>query len=405
MSNNKKAPAIRFKGFNDDWEQRKLGEVAKYRNGKAHENNISEYGKYIVVNSKFVSTNGEVKKYSNNQIEPLYKNEIAFVLSDVPNGRAIARTFIIDEDDKYTLNQRIAGITAEDITSPYFLYILMNRNKYFLKFDDGVKQTNLSLKDVLEFKESYPNYEEQTQIGKFFSNLDHLITLQKRKCDKLILLKKAMLEQLFPKGKKSIPEIRFKDFNDDWEERKFSDAAIIRRGLTYKPCNISENGVRVLRSSNINEDTFVFGEDDVFVEESAVNIPYIQNDDILITSANGSSRLVGKHAIIRSLPEGSTVHGGFMLVASSSNPEFLNASMSSQWYSEFISLYVAGGNGAIGNLNKNDLDMQVILIPSESEQTQIGTFFRTLDNLIALQKRKLEKLKIIKKSMLDKMFI
>ena len=176
-----------------------------------------------------------------------------------------------------------------------------------------------------------------------------------------------------------------------WELRKFSDIAETRRGLTYKPTNTVNNGVRVLRSSNINEDTFVFGNEDVFVDENAVNIPFVQNGDILITSANGSSRLVGKHAIIRNLPKSSAVHGGFMLIASCSNPDFLNASLGSQWYSEFLSLYVAGGNGAIGNLNKNDLDAQAVLVPSTEEQRQIGTYFRTLDHLITLHQRKRKK--------------
>ena len=157
-----------------------MGEVAKYRNGKAHENSISEDGEYIVVNSKFVSTDGKVRKFSDEQIEPLYKGEIAFVLSDVPNGRAIARTFLIDKNEKYTLNQRIAGITPKETTDSYFLHILMNRNKYFLKFDDGNKQTNLSINDVMQFNEMYPSYNEQSKIGAFFSNLDHLITLHQR---------------------------------------------------------------------------------------------------------------------------------------------------------------------------------------------------------------------------------
>lgn len=108
------------------------------------------------------------------------KNEIAFVLSDVPNGRAIARTFLVDKSNKYTLNQRIAGITPLDETYPYFLHILMNRNRYFLSFDDGAKQTNLSVSDVMNFEEMYPSYDEQKRIGKFFNNLDNLITLQQR---------------------------------------------------------------------------------------------------------------------------------------------------------------------------------------------------------------------------------
>lgn len=174
-------PSIRFAGFNDAWEQRKLGEVSKYRNGKAHENCIDNNGKYIVVNSKFVSTAGEVKKYSNLQNEALFKNEIAFVLSDVPNGRAIARTFLVEKSNKYTLNQRIAGITPLSETYPYYLYILMNRHPYFLTFDDGAKQTNLSISDVMGFESFYPKLEEQKQIGVFFKQLDRLITLHQRK--------------------------------------------------------------------------------------------------------------------------------------------------------------------------------------------------------------------------------
>ena len=159
------------------WEQRKLFDVAEYRNGKAHENDIAEDGIYIVVNSKFVSTDGEVKKYSNKQNEPLKKNEIAFVLSDVPNGRAIAKTFLVDKSSKYTLNQRIAGITPHSDINPKFLSVIMNRNKYFLQFDDGVKQTNLSLDDMKKFEEFYPCKIEQDQIGMLFSNIDNLITL------------------------------------------------------------------------------------------------------------------------------------------------------------------------------------------------------------------------------------
>ena len=195
--NGSNVPEIRFKGFTEAWEQRKLGDVAKYRNGKAHENDISEQGKFIVVNSKFVSTNGEVRKFSNKQIEPLFKNEIAFVLSDVPNGRAIARTFLVDKNDKYTLNQRIAGITPIEGTCPYFLHILMNRNKYFLQFDDGAKQTNLSVDDVIEFAEYYPSSEEQQQIGNFFRQLDNLITLHQRELEKLKNIKKSCLENMF----------------------------------------------------------------------------------------------------------------------------------------------------------------------------------------------------------------
>ncbi len=205
-------------------------------------------------------------------------------------------------------------------------------------------------------------------------------------------------------SKTEIPSIRFRGFDNTWEQRKFSDLAETRRGLTYNPSNIRDSGIRVLRSSNIAEDQFIYGDEDVFVEPDAVNIPYANQGDILITSANGSTRLVGKHTIIRDIPNNSAVHGGFMLLATAQNSEFVNALMSAPWYAKFISLYVAGGNGAIGNLNKNDLDEQNVFVPKDAEQKVIGQYFCHLDNLITLHQREYEKLMNIKKSMLEKMF-
>ena len=188
--------------------------------------------------------------------------------------------------------------------------------------------------------------------------------------------------------KSDAPAIRFKGFSDAWEQRKFSDVVATRRGLTYKPSDIRENGVRVLRSSNIAEDSFALSDEDVFVVREAVNIDCARANDILITAANGSSRLVGKHTIISGIPEKSAVHGGFMLLGTTKEPHFVNASMGSSWYRRFIELFVAGGNGAIGNLNKSDLDNQEIAIPSEEEQKKIGSFFHQLDDLITLHQRK-----------------
>ena len=190
-------PEVRYENFSDAWEQRKLGEVASYRNGKAHEKDINESGKYIVINSKFVSSNGTVRKYSNKMIAPLNKGEISFVLSDVPNGKALARTFLIDQDDTYTLNQRIAGILPKQEVDPYFMSTLMNRNSYFLRFDDGVGQTNLSKRDVTEWNTFYPSYAEQKKIGGFLQQLDSLIALHQRKLEKLKQLKKFLLQNMF----------------------------------------------------------------------------------------------------------------------------------------------------------------------------------------------------------------
>lgn len=202
---------------------------------------------------------------------------------------------------------------------------------------------------------------------------------------------------------KNVPAIRFNAFEDEWNEMSFGNIAQVRRGLTYSPKDIRKNGVKVLRSSNINEDRFCENNDDVYVDGSAINIDFAKNNDILITAANGSSRLVGKHALINTTHD-KVVHGGFMLLASSEYPFFLNASMSSEWYRKFIFKNISGGNGAIGNLNKNHLESEVILIPKETEQTQIGNFFKTLDEQINLLDQKHQKLVNLKKAMLEKMF-
>ena len=197
VDKNCKQPILRFKNFNDNWEERKLSDIANYRNGKAHEQYIDMNGIYTVVNSKFISTNGKVKKFSNKPIELLKKGEIAFVLSDVPNGKALAKAYLIDSDNRYSLNQRIAGITPSSDINSYFLYILINRNRYFLKFDDGVGQTNLSKKDIEEFKENYPLFDEQQKIANLFSQIQTLISLQQNKHTQLIALKKYLLQKLF----------------------------------------------------------------------------------------------------------------------------------------------------------------------------------------------------------------
>lgn len=216
------------------------------------------------------------------------------------------------------------------------------------------------------------NKKEQEFIGNFFRHLDRLITLHQCNCNM------ATRPCEWSSGLRAIA----------WEQRKLGEIVKIRRGLTYKPSDICENGIRVLRSSNIDGDSFVLNCDDVFVREQAVNIDYARENDILITAANGSSRLVGKHAILSQIPDKSTVHGGFMLLGSTEEPYFINASMGSSWYRRFVELFVAGGNGAIGNLNKNDLDNQDIFVPSKKEQTRIGTFFRQLDRLVTLHQRK-----------------
>ncbi len=190
-----------------------------------------------------------------------------------------------------------------------------------------------------------------------------------------------------------------------WKRKRFCEFATLRRGLTYTPADCRGKGVRVLRSSNISEGTFILHDDDVFVSEQAANIPFAKNGDILITAANGSSHLVGKHALVDGVGEKDTVHGGFMLLAESDRSEFLDAAMSAPWYKQFVAENMMGGNGALGNLAKSAFDECAFLAPpTASEQRRIGSFFRSLDALIAEREKALGKLEVLKKSMLLKIF-
>lgn len=402
-------PAIRFKGFSDTWEQRKLGEVAKYRNGKAHENCIDESGKYIVVNSKFVSTNGTVIKHSNMQNEPLAQNEIAFVLSDVPNGRAIARTFLVEENDKYTLNQRIAGITSSENTYPYFLHILMNRHPYFLAFDDGVKQTNLSVSDVLNFETYYPEYEEQKQIGEYFRNLDRLITLHQRKYDKLTNVKKSMLEKMFPQNGSNVPEIRFKGFTEAWEQRKLSEIATMHARIGWQNLRTSEfldSGDYMLITGTdfidgaVNFDTCHYVERERYEQDKHIQI---RNGSILITK-DGT---LGKVAYIQGLTMPATLNAGVFNVEIKDENEVDNRYLFQYLKAPFLMDYVdkKATGGTIKHLNQNILVDFPVVLPHKAEQEKIGEYFLAIDHLITLHQRELEKLKNLKKACLEKMFV
>ena len=334
-----------------------MGEVAKYRNGRAHENNISEGGKYVVINSKFVSTDGEVRKFSDTQIEPLYKGEIAFVLSDVPNGRAIARTFLVDKSEKYTLNQRIAGITPNENTDSYFLHILMNRNKYFLRFDDGNKQTNLSVNDVVQFEESYPSHKEQQKIGEYFAKLDHLITLHQRK--RYHFVKRESFA---------------------WEQRKLGEVVDVYDGVHQTP-DYKENGVMFLSVENISTlQSNKYISEEAFERDYKV---YPEKGDILMTRIGD----IGTTNVVESTEKVAFYVSLALLKTKITNPYFLSNAMKNEAFQKGLrqrSLLTAIPQ----KINKDEIGKtDIFLTVNLEEQEKIGDYFRNLDHLITLHQR------------------
>ncbi|MCK4407461.1 MAG: restriction endonuclease subunit S [Bacteroidales bacterium] len=178
-----------------DWKIKKLHEIAKFSNGKAHEKYIVENGNYFVVNSKFISTEGKVVKRSNECLSPLNTGDIAIVMSDIPQGVALAKCYFITVDNKYTLNQRIGCIRPYNADNQ-FVYFILNRNKFYLKFDDGVSQTNLRKYEVIECPIPLPSLQEQRKITSTLNLIQNEINLLQNNLKLLITQKKGLMQKL-----------------------------------------------------------------------------------------------------------------------------------------------------------------------------------------------------------------
>ncbi len=179
-----------------DWKETTLGKVSIFVNGKAHENDVVNNGRFVIVNSKFISTDGTVLKFSDKQLLPLFKNDIVMVMSDVPNGKALAKCFYIQEDNRFTLNQRICCLRTQKVDSKYLFYFI-NRNKYFLSLDSGVSQTNLRKEDVLSCPILQPSLLESEKIADFLTAIDQKIEAVAKQIDLTEQFKKGLLQKMF----------------------------------------------------------------------------------------------------------------------------------------------------------------------------------------------------------------
>lgn len=178
-----------------EWEIKKLEDVVFFENGKAHENFIDDNGEFIVINSKFIAQDRKVIKRTRKGLKILNKGDIAIVMSDIPQGKALAKCFFIDEDNKYTLNQRIGLLRPLNACNKYFFYVL-NRNKYFLNFSNDTSQTNLRRQQVLDCLISVPPINEQKKIVNIIDSTDEKISINKKLKEKLIQLKKGLMSDL-----------------------------------------------------------------------------------------------------------------------------------------------------------------------------------------------------------------
>lgn len=200
-------PRFRFPEFQDsgEWGTEPLGVLAIYQNGKAYEKDIVKTGKYVVVNSRFISTDGAVRKYTNATHLIAKAGDVLMVLSDLPKGRALAKCYFVDESDRYAVNQRVCRLQPSQIDGK-FLYYALNRHPRLLAFDDGLNQTHLSKAGVTDCRLCIPQEKaEQQQIASCLSSLDALNTAETQKLEALKTHKKGLMQQLFPSAEESRP--------------------------------------------------------------------------------------------------------------------------------------------------------------------------------------------------------
>ena len=193
-------PRLRFPEFqgSGEWMVEPLGQLAGYENGKAYEKDITENGKYVVVNSRFISTDGAVRKYTNAEYLTANAGEVLMVLSDLPKGRALAKVYFVEANDRYAVNQRVCRLRPKGIDGKFFYYVL-NRHPRLLAYDDGLNQTHLSKGGVTDCPLCVPRDKaEQHRIATCLTTLDDLITAQSAKLSALKTHKKGLMQQLFP---------------------------------------------------------------------------------------------------------------------------------------------------------------------------------------------------------------
>jgi type I restriction enzyme S subunit len=218
-----------------DWNLSTIGEELSFIIGKAHEPYVSDSGRYVVVNSKFISTDGRVKKRCTENLTPARTGDVLMVMSDLPNGRALAKCFLVDEDHKYAVNQRVC-IFRSNRHDPRYLRYFLNRNRYFMAFDDGVQQTHLLNDPIKKCPLILPSRAEQTAIAEALTDTDDLIATLERLIAKKRAIKQGMVQQLLT-GRTRLPGFRM-----PWTDVALGDIAQFSKGSGLPKSALTASG-------------------------------------------------------------------------------------------------------------------------------------------------------------------
>ena len=411
MENNK-TPSIRFKGFTDPWEQRKLEDIVGIYDGVHQTPNYQNSGVMFLSveniatlkSSKFISEEDFKRDY---KVFPQENDILMTRIGDV------GTTNVVTDNGLKAYYVSLALLKYKS-TDPYFLSNAIQSDYVQKELANRTLKTAIPMKinkdEIGKVSVMLPlSATEQQQIGTYFRNLDDLITLHQRKYNKLLNVKRSMLEKMFPKNGSNIPEIRFKGFTDPWEQRKLSEITTMHARIGWQNLRTSEfldSGDYMLitgtdfNDGTINYSTCHFVERERYEQDKHIQI---KNGSILITK-DGT---LGKVAYVQGLSMPATLNAGVFNVEikdeTEVNDKYLFQYLKAPFLMDYVDKKATGGT--IKHLNQNILVDFPVVMPSKAEQEAIGECFEQLDNLITLHQRELEKLQNIKKSMLEKMFV
>lgn len=393
--NETKKPAIRFQGFSDEWEQRKLGEVgAVFMCRRIFKEQTSESGDIPFY--KIGTFGGEADAFISRELFEEYKAKYPYPQKGdilISASGSIGRTVEFTGKNEYFQDSNIVWLNHDERLINSFIKCFYSVVKW--SGIEGSTIKRLYNEHILNTVINMPSVIEQQRIGEFFKQLDHLITLHQRKCEKLQTFKKSMLVKMFPQNGAEIPEVRFKGFTDVWEQRKLGELALFNpkeelpQEFEYVDLE-SVVGTEMLSHRTESKATApsraqrLAHTGDLFYQTVR---PY-QKNNYLFEKPDKHYVFSTGYAQMRPY-----VDGYFLLTLVQSGP--------------FLKVVLDNCTGtSYPAINANDLaEIEVLSPKDEHERDQIGAYFRNLDHLITLHRQQLDKLKSIKKALLEKMFV
>lgn len=408
MSKRELVPKIIFKSCKNEWKINRFKDLFNHKSGTAIENFFNENGKYKVIsigsyskNSKYIDQGIRVDLNPVTKSQIVNKNDLTMVLNDkTKDGQIIGRVLLVDKNDEYVINQRTERLIPKCIDSNFaFVYLNGPFRKVVKRMVQGGTQIYINYSAIEEQNVIVPKgLKEEIKLGNLFAKLDRLLDLQQQKLNQLELLKKALLQKLFPKQGAKIPELRFKGFEEKWKQDAILNIAVVTTGntpSTNKKQYYSTTGIPWVTPSNINKEGKIV--DEKHLSEQGVKVARIvPKGSVLVTSIAS----IGKNTLVKT---STAFNQQINAITPKENFDSYFIYISSIEMSKKMKTIASTGTMQI--VNKKEFSEMEIQFPSISEQQKIGNLLAKVDHLIELENKKNNNLKLVKKSLLQNMFV